>query len=232
MILKPGEQAPLTVIRTIEILENILPKDVVQFVPGLGAEVPQALIEHPLIGMVSFTGSTASGAATAKTASAHIKPVVLELGGKNAFIVFEDADFDLAVRDALEGAFFNKGEACTASSRILVQRPIYDKFVEKLAAGVKKIRQGNGLDPKTHVGPQVSRAQKKRILDYIEVGKKEGARIVAQAPMPSDPELEDGFFAPITLFADVKTNMRIANEEMFGTIGAYCCFAFGELAVG
>lgn len=219
MILKPGEQAPLTVIRIAEILESVLPKDVVQIVPGLGAEVPQALITHPLVKMVSFTGSTASGAATAKTASASIKPVVLELGGKNAFIVFEDADFDGAVRDALEGAFFNKGEACTASSRILVQRSIYDKFVEKLAAGVNKIRAGNGLDPRTHVGPQVSRAQQKRIYDYIALGEKEGARIAAQVDVPSDPELKDGFFAPITLFADVTEDMRISKEEMFGTVG-------------
>ena len=104
---------------------------------------------------------------------------------------------------------------------MLVHRNIYDKFVEKLGAGVKMIRQGNGLDPKTHVGPQVSRAQKKRILDYIELGKKEGARVVAQADLPSDKELEDGFFAPVTLFADVNEDMRIAKEEMFGTVGAW-----------
>ena len=218
MILKPGEQAPLCVLRIVEILQDILPKDVVQAVPGLGAEVPQALITHSLVKMVSFTGSTTSGAATAKSASASVKPVVLELGGKNAFIVFEDADFDLAVRDALEGAFFNKGEACTAASRLLIQRNIYDKFVQKLAAGVNMIKQGNGLDPQTHVGPQVSRTQQKRILDYIELGKKEGAKVAAQAKLPTDSDLKDGFFAPITLFTDVTEDMRIAKEEMFGTI--------------
>lgn len=218
MILKPGEQAPLTVIRTVEILESVLPKDVVQLVPGLGPEVPQALVTHPLVKMVSFTGSTNAGAAVAETASSSITPVVLELGGKNAFVVFEDADFDLAVRDALDGAFFNKGEACTATSRLIIHRSLYAKFVEKLAAGVKKIRAGNGLDPKTHIGPQVSKAQQKRILDYIELAKSEGARLVAQAQLPSDPECKDGFFAPATLFADVKEDMRIATEEMFGTI--------------
>ena len=219
MILKPGEQAPLTVIRICEILEKVLPQDVVQVVPGLGPEVPQALVAHPLVKMVSFTGSTAAGAAVAKMASSSITNVVLELGGKNAFIVFEDADFDSAVRDALEGAFFNKGEACTAASRILVQHKIYDQFVEKLAAGVKQIKAGNGLKPETHVGPQVSRAQQKRVLDYIALGEKEGARVAAQAQLPSDPECKDGFFAPATLFADVTEDMRIANEEMFGTIG-------------
>ena len=227
MILKPGEQAPLTVLRIVEILGTILPKDVVQIVPGLGPEVPQALITHPLVKMVSFTGSTAAGAAVAKTAASSITPVVLELGGKNAFIVFEDANFDWAVRDALEGAFFNKGEACTASSRLLVQRGIYDRFVEKLAAGVKQIKTGNGLDPKTHVGPQVSRAQKARVLDYIDLGIKEGARVAAQAQMPTDPECEEGFFAPVTLFADVREDMRIAKEEMFGTIGEWTKTACG-----
>ena len=220
MILKPGEQAPLTVIRIVEILEKILPQDVVQIVPGLGPEVPSALITHDLVKMVSFTGSTAAGAAVAKTASASITPVVLELGGKNAFIVFEDANFDLAVRDALEGAFFNKGEACTASSRILIHRSIYEKFVDALGKGVRNIKAGNGLDPKVHIGPQVSRAQQKRVLDYIELAKKEGARLVAQAPLPSDPECKDGFFAPATLFADITEDMRISKEEMFGTIGA------------
>jgi acyl-CoA reductase-like NAD-dependent aldehyde dehydrogenase len=220
MILKPGEQAPLTVFRIVEIIEQILPKDVVQVVPGLGPEVPQALVTHPMVKKVSFTGSTPAGAAVAKTASDTITPVVLELGGKNAFVVFDDADFDHAVRSSLEGAFFNKGEACTASSRLLVQRGIYDKFVEKLAAGVKKIRTGNGLNPETHVGPQVSKAQQKRVLDYIALAEKEGARLVAQAQLPSDPECKDGFFAPVTLFADVTEDMRVAKEEMFGTIGA------------
>jgi len=219
MILKPGEQAPLTVIRIVEILQTVLPEDVVQFVPGLGAEVPQALVNHDLVKMVSFTGSTAAGAAVAKSASASITPVVLELGGKNAFIVFDDADFDLAVRDALDGAFFNKGEACTATSRLLIQRRCYNRFVNKLAAGVQCICAGNGMDPKTHIGPQASRAQQKRVLDYIELGRKEGAKIASQARLPSDPECKDGFFAPATLFMDVTEDMRIFKEEMFGTIG-------------
>ena len=157
MILKPGEQAPLTVLRICEVLETVLPKDVVQVVPGMGIEVPQVLTTHPLVKMVSLTGSTAAGAATAKAASATIKPVVLELGGKNASVVFDDADFDRAVRDAVEGAFFNKGEACTASSRLLVQTGMYDRFVQKLAAAIPKLIVGNGMDPKTHVGPCVSK---------------------------------------------------------------------------
>ena len=219
MILKPGEQAPLTVMKMVEILQTVLPENVVQAVPGLGSEVPQALITHPLVKMVSFTGSTAAGAAVAKAASESITHVVLELGGKNAFIVFDDADIENAVRDALEGALFNKGEACTAASRILVQRGVYDKFVQRLGEGVKKIRAGDGLKPETHVGPQVSRAQQKKVMEYIELGKKEGAKLVAQASLPSDEECKEGFFAPASLFSDVTEDMRIAQEEMFGTIG-------------
>ncbi|KAI1211663.1 dehydrogenase [Annulohypoxylon truncatum] len=230
-ILKPGEQAPLTVIRIVEILEGVLPKDVVQVVPGLGPEVPQALVTHPLVKKVSFTGSTAAGAAVARTASDSITPAVLELGGKNALVVFNDANFDAAVRAALEGAFFNKGEACTATSRILVQREIYENFVAKLAAGVKQIKMGNGLDSKTHVGPQVSKAAQKRLLEYISLGQKEGARIAAQAQLPSDPECKDGFFVPATLFADVSEDMRIANEEMFGSIATVTPFGDFEDAV-
>lgn len=119
MILKPGEQAPLTVIRMVEIIEKVLPKNVVQIIPGLGSEVPQALITHPLVKMVSFTGSTAAGAAVAKTAAASITPVVLELGGKNAFIVFDDANFDSAVRDAIEAAFFNKANSAIYSLQMI-----------------------------------------------------------------------------------------------------------------
>lgn len=219
IILKPGEQAPLTVMKIVEILQCVLPKDVVQVVPGLGVEVPQALISHPLVKMVSFTGSTAAGAKTAETAAKSITKTVLELGGKNAMIVFDDADLEDAVRTAISGAFFNKGEACTATSRFIVQEGVYEKFVSGLAKGVEKLKVGNGMDPSVHVGPQVSKAQQKRVLDYVEVGRKEGARIVAQAQLSSDPGCKKGFFVPPTLFADVTGEMRIFQEEIFGPVG-------------
>lgn len=125
-----------------------------------------------------------------------------------------------AVRAALEGGFFNKGKACTATSRMLVQRgTMYDGFVERLAAGVRRIKVGDGMDPGTHVGPQVSRAQQARLLEFIEVGKQEGARVAAQAELPTDPGSKGGFFVPPTLFVDVREDMRVAKEEMFGPIG-------------
>lgn len=218
MILKPGEQAPLTVMRIVEILNTVLPPGVLQAVPGLGAEVPQALVSHPTVKMASFTGSTPGGAAVAKTASAQVKPVVLELGGKNAFIVFEDADIDRAVHDALGGSFFNKGEACTAASRLIIQESIYDKFVDALAAAVKKLKVGNGMDPSTHVGPCVSQAQQQRVLNYIKIGKEQGAVVAAEAPVSNDPALKQGFFVPATLFANVKRTMTIAQDEVFGPV--------------
>lgn len=218
MILKPGEQAPLTVMRIVEILQTVLPKDLLQAIPGNGPEVPQALVAHPLVKMISFTGSTAAGKLVSQAAGAGLKHLATELGGKNAFLVFDDAYFDRAVRDALEGALFNKGEACTASSRLLVQESVHDRFVDALAQGFKKIKVGNGMEGDTHVGPCVSQVQQKRVLEYIRLGVEEGAEIVTQAAMPTDPALKDGYFVPPTLFKNVSRTMRIAKEEMFGPL--------------
>lgn len=219
MILKPGEQAPLTVIRIVEIISEILPKDVVQVVPGLGPSVPQAIIQNPLVRMVSFTGSTAAGAKVAETSAKTITPVVLELGGKNAFVVFDDADLDRAVRDALEGAFFNKGEACTASSRLLVQRGVYERFCTTLATAVRKLKVGNGMDASTHVGPQVTKAQQERILGYIKTAENDPrVRIAAQGDLPTDSASTNGYFVRPTLITDVTRDMLIAQEEIFGPV--------------
>ena len=223
MILKPGEQAPLTVIRMCEIISEVLPPDVVQVLPGLGPDVPSALIKHDLVRMVSFTGSTVAGAKAAETAAKTVTPVVLELGGKNAFVVFDDVeDVDQAVGYALEGAFFNKGEACTAASRMLVQKGVYKQFCEKLAAGVKKLKSGNGLDPSTHVGPQVSKAQQERVLSYLqkttELEKEGKVKIAGQGQLPDDPACKNGYFVQPTLIIDVARDLVIAQEEMFGVL--------------
>ena len=231
MILKPGEQAPLTVMRIVDIINTILPPGVVQVVPGLGPEVPQALCTHPLVKMVSFTGSTAGGAAVSKSASANITPLCLELGGKNALVVFDDADCDQAVRDTLEGAFFNKGEACTATSRVLVQQGIHDRFVSHLAAGVRMLRTGNGLNDSTHVGPCVSKPQQQRVEEYLRIGEEEGASIASQAPLPSDPECASGFFVQPTLFTNVTRDMTIAQDEVFGPMVAVISFSDEDEAI-
>lgn len=183
----------------VEILQTVLPPNVVQAVPAAGSEIPQLLATHPLIKKISLTGSTAAGAAAAKSAATHVIPSTLELGGKNAFLIFKDADLDRAVADALEGAFFNKGEACTASSRLLVHSSIHDVFVERLARLVRKLVVGNGMAKQTHVGPSVSKAQQQRVLNYIEIGEAEGAKIEAQASLPSDPTCKNGYFVPVSV---------------------------------
>jgi acyl-CoA reductase-like NAD-dependent aldehyde dehydrogenase len=236
MVIKPGDQAPLTVIRMCEIISEVLPRDVVQVVPGLGPDVPRALIEHNLVKMVSFTGSTVAGAKAAETASKSVTPMVLELGGKNAFVVFDDVkDLDKAVGAALEGAFFNKGEACTAASRILVQRGSYNEFCGKLATGVRKLRSGSGMDEKTHLGPQVSKAQQERVLGYLQKAKdleKEGkCKIAAQGALPNDLDCKDGYFVPPTLIIDVARHLFLAQEEIFGVLVTVTPFETEDEAV-
>jgi acyl-CoA reductase-like NAD-dependent aldehyde dehydrogenase len=132
-------------------------------------------------------------------------------------MVFDDADVDRAVRDALEGGYYNKGEACTAASRVIIQKGLADTFVNQLAKGVKALKVGAGNDPATHVGPAVSKEQQSKVLKYIEVGKREGARVVAEGRLPSDPALAGGFFVPPTLLADVRPDARAAQEDLWGT---------------
>lgn len=231
VVMKPSEQAPLTTMRIIELLNTVLPPDVLHGVPGLGTTAGQALVAHPLVRMVTFTGSTKAGAAIAKTAAENVTPLALELGGKNAFIVFDDADLDRAVHDALEGAFYNKGEACTAASRFLVQRGIHDQFVERLTKAVLKLNVGSGANPATHVGPLVSRPQQQKVLKYIATGVEEGAKIAAQAPLPTDPKLKNGFFVQPTLLVGVDRKMTVAREEMFGPVATVTVFDTEDEAI-
>jgi acyl-CoA reductase-like NAD-dependent aldehyde dehydrogenase len=231
VVLKPGEQAPLTVLRMVELLQPVFPADVICAVPGPGAAAGIALASHPLVRKLSFTGASASGAAVLKQAAENLTPVFLELGGKNPLLIFDDADLDSAVAGAIEGAFYNKGEACTAASRILVQETVHDEVVSRLSEMVGRIRTGDGSDPATHVGPLVSRQQQRRVLDYIELGKEEGAVVAAQGKLPEDPRLANGFYVPPTLFTGVRPDMRIAREEIFGPVTCVIPFADEEEAV-
>jgi acyl-CoA reductase-like NAD-dependent aldehyde dehydrogenase len=231
VVLKPSEQAPLTVIRIAELLNTVLPEDVLHVVPGTGQRVGQPLAAHPKVRLVSFTGSTGAGAAVAAAAARNITPAVLELGGKDALVVFDDAELDRAVEIALEGGFYNKGEACTATSRILVQAGVYDTFVARLTRAVGKLKVGRGTDPSVHVGPVVTKAQQRRVLDYIKIGIDEGATLAVQAALPADPELKDGFWVPPTLFSGVTRDMRIAREEIFGPVVTVTSFRDEDEAV-
>lgn len=218
IVVKPPEQTPLTVMRILEIVQDVVPPNVVQVVPGHGSEAGAALAGHKLVRRISFTGSTKVGAAVVKQAADNVTPTLLELGGKNAVIVLEDADLDLAVRGVFEAGFYNQGEACTAGSRVLVHRDLYQPLVERLTAAVLRLRVGAGTAPGTHVGPLITGKQQQRVLEYIEIGLAEGATMAAQALLPTDPALAGGFFVPPTLFSDVKRKMRIAQEEIFGPV--------------
>ncbi len=231
VVLKPSEAAPLTVIRIAELCNQVLPPDVLHVVPGLGPVTGQALAANPLVKMVSFTGSTKAGSAVAQTAATHIAPALLELGGKNAFLVFDDADVDRAVHDALEGGFYNKGEACTAASRVLVQRGVADAFTKRLAQGVGALKVGAGNDPATHVGPVVTKAQQSKVLEFIEIGKREGAKVIAEGRLPSDPTLAGGFFVAPTLLTDVRPTARLAQVEIFGPVVTVTTFDSEEEAI-
>lgn len=217
VVLKPPEQAPLSVLKMIEIVNAILPDDVVHVVPG-GGETGAALAGHPLVGKISFTGAPSTGVAVLKTAADNLTPTLMELGGKNPFVLFGDADLDSAIPWAVEAAFFNQGEACTAASRILVHNDIHDEVADRLATAVTRLRVGDGADPDTHVGPLVTAQQRRRVEEYIAIGRSEGATVRAQAALPTDRRLANGHFVAPTLFTGVRPGMRIATEEIFGPV--------------
>ena len=231
IVFKPGEQAPLTVLRMIEIVSEDLPPGVVQAVPASGLAVPQALASHPLVKKITFTGSTKAGAAVSHIAADRLVPLSLELGGKNAMIILEDADMDLALRCAIDGGFFNQGEACTAASRLLVHSSIHDVFVRRLATGVSHLKVGDGADESTHVGPLVTAAHRDKVESYIRLGVSEGAHVEAQAALSTDARLKNGFFSQPTLFTGVTRNMTIARDEMFGPVVTVTKFDSTEEAI-
>ncbi|MFJ9033426.1 aldehyde dehydrogenase family protein [Streptomyces sp. NPDC102274] len=223
VVIKPPEEAPLTIMRIVELLREVLPDDVVHVVPG-GPDAGAALTSHPLVRKVSFTGAPATGTAVIKSAAENLTPTIMELGGKNPLIVFADADLDAALAAAVEGGYFNQGEACTAASRLLVQRPVHDEMVARMTEAVPRLKVGDGADPRTHVGPLVTAAHQRRVRDYIDIGVREGAKLAAQAPLPTDPVLADGFYVAPTLFTEVNPDMRIAREEIFGPVVAVIPF--------
>ena len=217
VVFKPGEQAPLTAIRITELVRQVLPDDVLHVVPGR-AETGAAIASHPLVRKVTFTGAPNTGAAVIRAAAANLTPTLMELGGKNPFVVFEDADLDKAARWAVDAGYYNQGEACTAGSRLIVQRSVYDEFVARLAPRVARLVVGGGSNPATEVGPLVTRTQQNRVLDYLKIGLDEGAVIAAQAPLPTDPALAEGYFVQPTLLTGVRPEMRVAQEEIFGPV--------------
>ena len=215
VVLKPAEQTTLSALRLAALAQEAgLPAGVLNVVPGFGPTAGAALVDHPGVDKIAFTGSTAVGQEIMRRASGTLKRLTLELGGKSPNIVFADADLDAAVRGASNGIFYNKGEVCTAGSRLFLEESLHDSFLDRLQAQTAKLSQGDPLDPKTRLGPQVSEAQMNRVLSYIDKGKAEGARLVcggSRAP-------GRGYFVRPTIFDDVRGGMTIAREEIFGPV--------------
>jgi len=224
-ILKPASQTPLTALVLGEIAQEVgFPPGVLNVITGPGSAVGQALVEHPGIDKIAFTGDTSTGKGIMRGAAATLKHITLELGGKSPNIVLPDADLEAAVRGATVGIFYGKGEVCAAGSRLLVDRSIKDEFVDKLAARTKKMVPGDPLDPKTRLGAIASKSQMERVLGYIETGRREGATLVAGGSR-ADIGTGKGYFLQPTVFADVTPEMTIAREEIFGPVLATIDFA-------
>jgi len=217
LVLKPAEQTPLTTLKLGELaIEAGFPAGVINILTG-GPETGKAIVAHPGIDKIAFTGSTAVGKEIMRGAAETLKRVTLELGGKSPNIVFADADVDNAVKGAINGIFYGKGEVCNAGSRLFLENKLKDEFTEKLVARASKMRPADPLDPKTRLGAIVSQEQMKTVLGFIEAGKSEGAKLVSGGNRTS-VNGSKGFFIEPTIFGDVKNDMKIAQEEIFGPV--------------
>lgn len=219
VVFKPASDTPATATSLVEILlEAGVPEGAINIVHGGGGEVGMAIVGHPDVDLISFTGSTVVGKKISETAAGTLKRVSLELGGKNAQLVMDDADLDLALEGVLWGAFGTTGQRCTATSRLILQEKIYDRFMSMLVARTQKLRLGDGLLPGVDVGPCVNEAQQKTVAGYIEIGLAEGAKLVTGGHIPSGAELSGGWFHEPTIFGEVRPTYRIAQEEIFGPV--------------
>jgi len=219
VVIKPATFTPKLTIRLVEVLvEAGIPAGVVNVVLGSGSAVGEPLLHHLDVPVISFTGSTETGKSVAIAAAEHNKRLTLEMGGKNAVIVMDDANIDLAVEGILWGAFGTSGQRCTATSRVIVHRAVQQELASRLAARAEKMTIGNGLDESVDVGPVVSKGQLETIQKYVAIGKDEGAKLIAGGGIATDGDLGKGFFHEPTIFDDVTRDMRIANEEIFGPV--------------
>jgi acyl-CoA reductase-like NAD-dependent aldehyde dehydrogenase len=224
-VVKPASQTPLTALAIAELLmECGLPEGTLSVLPGPGATTATALISDPRVAKISFTGSTEVGTRVMQAAAENITRVSLELGGKSASVVFADADLDAAVTKSIWSVFDNAGQDCCARSRMFVERPVYDEYVERFAALTDAIAVGQPLEETTEMGPLISAGQRQTSIDYLQLGQEEGARHVTGGQMPDDP----GYFMRPAVLADVDNDMRVAREEIFGPV--VCMIPFDEEA--
>jgi aldehyde dehydrogenase (NAD+) len=231
VVLKPSELAPLSPLRLAQLCaEAGIPDGVVNVVTGLG-DAGAALAEHPGVDKIAFTGSTEVGRKIVRASAGNLKRLSMELGGKSANIVFADANLELAVPGSAMAVYMNSGQICSAGTRLFVQRPIYEEFVERVAEFAKSLRVGDPLDPQTQMGPLVSAEQLDRVCSYMQIGKDQGARAMAGGERLTAGDLANGYFVPPTLFVDVNDDMRIAREEIFGPVAAVLPFDTVEEAI-
>jgi aldehyde dehydrogenase (NAD+) len=219
VVFKPASDTPWSATNLVKILQDAgVPPGVVNLVHGGGGEVGMGIVSHPDVDLVSFTGSTGVGKKISEVAAQTLKRVSLELGGKNAQFVLDDANLDLALEGVLWGAFGTTGQRCTATSRLILHEKIHDTFVDMLVARTKKLKLGDGLLPGVDVGPCVNKGQQDTVQSYVDIGLSEGATLAAGGEIPTDAKLKNGWFYKPTIFTDVKPSFRIAQEEIFGPV--------------
>jgi alpha-ketoglutaric semialdehyde dehydrogenase len=219
IVFKPASDTPATATSLVEILMDAgVPEGVVNIVHGGGSEVGMAIVGHPDVDLVSFTGSTSVGIKISEVAATTLKRVSLELGGKNAQLVMDDADLPLALEGVLWGAFGTTGQRCTATSRLLLHKKIHDQFLQMLVDRTAKLKLGDGLRKGVDVGPCVNQGQQETVKNYVQIGLKEGAKLAYGGSVPKDRALAKGWFHEPTIFTDVRPHHRIAKEEIFGPV--------------
>ena len=232
MVVKPSEFTSVSTLEFMKLIEEAgFPRGVVNVVTGFGKDVGMPLVEHPLVAKVAFTGSDATGRLINETAARHFKRTTMELGGKSPNIVFDDADLDDAVNGAVSGIFAATGQTCIAGSRLLLQDSIHDAFMEKLLALARTARMGNPLEYSTQVGPVTTRPQYDKVLGYIDIAMKEGAKLELGGGPATRPECGRGWFVEPTIFSRVDNAMRIAQEEVFGPVLSVIRFGSEDEAI-
>ncbi len=232
VVIKPSEYASASVLELMKLVEHVgFPPGVVNVVTGFGADVGMPLVEHPLVAKVAFTGSDATGQRVYEAAARGLKRVSMELGGKSPNIVFDDADFENALKGVISGIFAATGQTCVAGSRLLVQSSIHDRFLDALVTFAKAAKMGDPMSLDTQVGPVTNKPQLEKILRYIEIAKSEGARPVLGGARASRPECGNGWFVEPTIFEGVNNSMRIAQEEVFGPVLSVIPFQDEEEAI-
>ncbi|MBI5974411.1 betaine-aldehyde dehydrogenase [Staphylococcus canis] len=219
IVMKPSEITPLTTIRVFELMEEVgFPKGVINLVLGAGADIGDIMSTHKDVDLVSFTGGLQTGKRIMRQAADHVTNIALELGGKNPNIIFDDADFEVAVDQALNGGLFHAGQVCSAGSRIIVHNDIKADFEKALIDRIHNIKMGDGFESSTELGPLISKEHRDKVEGYVEIAKEEGATIAVGGKRPEREDLQDGFFFEPTVITDCDTSMRIVQEEVFGPV--------------